>query len=70
MQTLRALVDLRVRKGGAPQPAARLTAFEAAALLKELGGELAGAGVDFSQVCFGIDWGCVRIRALSRCIRT
>lgn len=55
MQTLRALVDLRLRKGGnqGAQPASRLTASEAAALLKEFAGELAAAGVvDVSQVRF------------------
>lgn len=58
MQTLRALLELRARKGGqqAPQPAARLTASEAAALLKELGAELPAAGVDVSQVCLSVAW--------------
>lgn len=57
MQTLRALLELRARKGGhqAPPPAARLTASEAAGLLKELGGELPAAGVDVSQVRLSVD---------------
>jgi hypothetical protein len=54
VQTLRALVDLRLRRqqqqGSQTHPTARLTASEAAALLRELGGELPGVGVDVSQV--------------------